>query len=165
MSPHPFSSSNLIRAVGQWDLAGVGVSVACVIHCVAPPLLLMLPATGAAWLADPTLGWAFVGVAASIAIVALGAGAARHGRLDAMALGMSGVVVMALGHGLAVSSEWETVAGVAGGAALIVAHLRNRALIRAASRCHCSACASDTGDRAGAPSPVPVSQGSSAVGP
>ncbi len=151
--------------MGQWDLAGVGVSVACVIHCVAPPLLLLLlPATGVAWLADPTLGWVFVGVAASIAVAALGAGFTRHGRLEALVLGVAGVLVMALGHGLAGSSEWEMVAGTVGGAALIAAHLRNRTLVRAAARCQCSACETDPDDGA-ASSPGSVVQGSSAVGP
>lgn len=165
MPSHAFSSSNLLRAIGQWDLAGVGVSVACVVHCVAPPLLvLLIPATGVAWLSDPTLGWVFVGIAASIAIAALGAGFARHRRREPLMLGLVGLVVMAMGHGLASSSTWEMVAGGAGGAALITAHLRNRALIRAAARCHCSACAADPGDAVDA-SPGSIIQGSSAVGP
>lgn len=166
MSQPLLSSSNRSRTIGQWDLAGVGVSAVCVIHCVAPPLLmLMVPAAGVAWLEDPALGWAFVGVAAVIAMAALGAGVVRHRRFEALVLGVVGVVIMALGHGLAVNGEWEMVSGAVGGAALIAAHLRNRALVRAASRCQCSACAVDTGDAASAPPPVSISRGSSAVGP
>ena len=107
------------------DRAALGASVACLVHCLALPLVLAaLPALAAVvtipesvhlWVllfAIPTSGYALI------------AGRARHGMFWPLLLGTAGLMLLAIGA-LASSGSRETMVTVLGSLALAAAHLGN----------------------------------------
>jgi len=109
-----------------WDLAGIGASLLCILHCVATPLLVIaLPAlevlerqTHAAF----ALGILCIGLLAFIP------GYRRHRRSRVVLLGLVGFGMLTAGVLVpegAMSETAEVTVTVLGGATLITAHLRN----------------------------------------
>ena len=110
-------------AVRSWgDMAAIGLSIACLAHCLALPLAAaFLPmlglATEAVW-----VHWAFVAVAAPLSIWTLGwppRGALRPLPLSLAALGLTALV---LGAAEWPSHAMETPITVAGALLLSAAH-------------------------------------------
>ncbi|HVI99946.1 MAG TPA: MerC domain-containing protein [Sphingomonas sp.] len=107
------------------DRAALGASVACLVHCLALPLVLAaLPALAAIvaipesvhlWVllfAIPTSGYALI------------AGRAKHGIAWPLCLGAAGLILLAVGA-LALEGSRETAITVSGSLALAAAHLGN----------------------------------------
>ena len=112
------------------DGATVGLSLLCFVHClILPVVALSLPFLGffanAEW-----VHWLFVGIAAPIAVLAIGP-SAFAGRLPWIIpiLAVGGVGFLLSGAFDWPSHEWGTGLTVAGGVMLAASHLLNR-------RCH-----------------------------
>lgn len=115
------------------DLAGIALSSACLVHCLALPLaLLVAPALGG-WLRLPEgLHAAILLLALPAALVAMTDGWRRHRRWTAPLLAAAGLLLLALG--LAAHERWLAAADPqfadrlftsAGAIALVTAHLLN----------------------------------------
>ncbi|WOF42115.1 MerC family mercury resistance protein [Sphingopyxis indica] len=116
-----------------FDAVGVGLSFACLIHCLALPLLLLLAPALAAWLSLPEwIHAAILLLATPAAAAAMTDGWRGHRRLAPGLLAASGLTL--LGLGLAghagwlgtldpeAADRWFTSAGALG---LAAAHLAN----------------------------------------
>ena len=115
------------------DLAGILLSLTCLIHCLALPLILLLAPALSRWIALPE------GVHAAILLLALPAAAVamrdgwrRHRRLVPAVFAVAGLSLLALG--LSAHEGWIAVANPAaadrlltsaGALALAAAHLVN----------------------------------------
>ncbi len=124
----------MIRYRQLWDHAGVAVSTACMVHCIALPVLLVfLPGLAVLVPSAESVHLALVAVLVAVAAAAFVPGYRRHRRRAVLALaglGLALVTVGALAHGL---GEWvETALTVSGSIVLTSAHLLNR---RACPRC------------------------------
>ena len=116
------------------DFIGQVLSVLCVVHCAATPLILALvpAAAGIFGNAHPVLlalvlataAWAFI------------PGYRHHGQRTPMLLGLGGITLLALGTFVFHASTVLDIAfSVAGAALMLTAHWKNRAAHR-----HCHAC-------------------------
>lgn len=116
------------------DAVAVTLSMACLLHCLALPLLAAgLPAFGLLTEHHETVHWILLAVAAPLGLWALGRGR-RHAGPWPLALGCAGLMLMALGVGLwhgAPAELWATVAGVS---LVGWAHIRNWQAARARPR-------------------------------
>ena len=121
-----------------WDKLGIALSIVCLVHCIAVPLLL---ATGTLFaLAGDAHGafhqWIFWAIV-PVAVLAAVPGWRRHGR--------RGVLVgMAIGAGLISSGAFaedvlpqnaETLLTICGGVMLVASHFINLRLCRACPVC------------------------------
>lgn len=121
------------RIVRLGDYIGMGASGACLLHCIATPLLLLL---------FPMLGWAqhdeqihryMTAFVVAPAILALIPGYLAHRRRMVAALGFVGVTcffVAFAAEEVFHSELLELALFVAGGACLFMAHLNNRRFCR-----------------------------------
>ncbi|WP_169794305.1 MerC domain-containing protein [Thioalkalivibrio nitratireducens] len=124
-----------------WDLAGIGASTLCVLHClVTPALVVFLPVLGA--LEEPThalLALAILG----IGLLAFWPGYLRHRRWQVVATAIAGFVLISLGvttpDGL-LSESAEIIATVAGGVVLVAAHSANAYFCRYCRHCGENGC-------------------------
>lgn len=114
----------------QLDLAACGLSLACLVHCLALPLAAsVLPALTAAVHAE-WIHWAFLALAAPIAALAL----LRPGtRPEALILGGMGLLLLFTGAAQFPAADWETPLSVLGALSLAAGHTFN-ALARLRSR-------------------------------
>ena len=106
------------------DRVAVGLSGACLVHCVVS-LLLVATLTGAgAWFTAPIIHRLGLALALLLGMVALGQGYLAHRALRPALIGAAGIALMALGlvvpHGLP-----EVCATVAGVSLLALGHLLN----------------------------------------
>ena len=157
--------------LGSWvRLDGVGVlaSVACTLHCLlAPVIVLAAPAAGG-WWANPLSHVLIAGLALPVAAVALCRGFAWPGRRRVLALGAFGAALVTLAAILPwlapeasastsaadscgsccplpevddATGDWSlrfppaSIVSLAGGLALIAAHVGNRYCCRACRGC------------------------------
>lgn len=115
------------------DLAGIALSSACLVHCLALPLaLLVAPALGS-WLRLPEwLHAAILLLALPAALIAMTDGWRRYRRRTPLVLAAAGLGLLTLG--LAVHEGWVAAAdpetadlwlSSAGATALVTAHLLN----------------------------------------
>jgi hypothetical protein len=108
------------------DGASIGLSAACLVHCLALPILAAtLPA-----LADilETPEWTHVvllALALPLSLTALLAGYRRHGRVVPLLVGLSGLTALAAGVAFEHIRLAEVGLTVAGAVLLALAHLRN----------------------------------------
>jgi hypothetical protein len=87
------------------DLLGVGLSLACLIHCLALPLLLLAAPALSAWLALPETFHAIVLLlAVPAATLALSDGWRRHRHPYPVAAALTGIALLAAG--LAAHEGW-----------------------------------------------------------
>lgn len=113
------------------DRAAVGASAACLLHCVALPLVLAaLPFVGTALFVPESFHRWMLGFAVPVALLALVAGRASHGRNHPLILGVAGLTLLAIGAVLLSEGALETGITVAGGIALASAHGMNARLRR-----------------------------------
>ena len=94
-TPSPrFSYPNWER---RTDRIGVIASIACAIHCVATPfLLLALPTFGKAW-SHPASHWGMALLVIPIAVMMMSKGYARHRRKWIMGIGTTGILFVLAG--------------------------------------------------------------------
>lgn len=78
------------------DRIGVGASLACAVHCmVAPLLMLALPAAGSVW-AHPLVHWVLAALVLPLALWVIYCGYRKHGkRLTLVAAGLGSLLIMA----------------------------------------------------------------------
>lgn len=115
------------------DLAGVGLSLTCLVHCLALPLAILLAPALGHWLALPEgLHAAILLLALPAALIAMSDGWRRHRRLAPAVLAMLGLGLLTLG--LAAHEGWIAAANAdtvdrlltsAGAISLAAAHLFN----------------------------------------
>ena len=109
-----------------FDGLAITASFACLVHCLALPLLiLLLPALAAFFVLPASLHvWALV-FAGPVSLLALSAGFRRHRAASPLLIVLPGLVLMAIGA-LATSSEWmETAFTVPGTFLLAIGHALN----------------------------------------
>jgi hypothetical protein len=81
-----------------FDVMGVGLSFACLVHCLALPLLLLLAPALSAWLSLPeAFHAAILLLAAPAALAAMSAGWRRHRRAGPALLAAGGLGLLVLG--------------------------------------------------------------------
>jgi hypothetical protein len=126
---------------GLIDVVGCVASVACALHCIALPLLLvaypMLPLTA---LRTPWAEWGFVLLSLVLGASSFGPTAASREGYAPFALFLAGGATLVAVRTLVPehATQLERVGLVLGAALLASAHLLNRA--RASQRCACAAC-------------------------
>ena len=114
---------------GKLDSIALGLSFACVVHCLAGIWLLAGLAVAGSALLNPAFHEIGLILASVIAAIALGAGALRHGARVPLAIGALGITIMAVSlsyHG--VQGSLVTICGVA---LLSIGHVLN---LRASQR-------------------------------
>lgn len=111
-------------ALDRW---AIFISGLCVVHCLAIPItVLLLPAVSGPLEQEQTLThWLLLAVALPVSLVALGSGYRHHGGIGTLLLGIVGLILLTLGVSHWLGERWEVPLTVAGGLALILAHLRN----------------------------------------
>jgi hypothetical protein len=126
---------------GLLDVVGSVASVACALHCIALPVLLvafpMLPLRA---LLDPWAEWAFVVFSLIVGVSSLGPWAAsREGRAPLALFLMGGATLLAVRTFVPEGAiHLERIGLLIGAALLVSAHLLNRA--RARHGCACAMC-------------------------
>ena len=120
------------RARGA-DLAGVGLSLTCLVHCLALPLAILLAPALGHWLALPEgVHAAILLLALPAALIAMSDGWRRHRRWTPAVLAMLGLGLLTLG--LAAHEGWiaadnremaDRLLTSAGAISLAAAHLFN----------------------------------------
>ena len=118
-------------AVDWMDRAAVAASLACMVHCLALPLVIAaLPVLSSVLNVPESFHVWVLAFAAPVAAAALLQGRARHGAWWPVGLGAAGLALMATGA-LAPEGAAETAFTVAGGLLLACAHIANWRLRRA----------------------------------
>lgn len=133
--------------VGRWDLAGVGASLLCILHCVATPMLVVgLPTLE---LLERPAHAAFAGAILCIGLLAFIPGYRQHRRWPVVLLGLVGFSLLSAGvllpEGI-MGEGTETGLTVLGGTLLVAAHLRNAYLCRFCRVCRRAVCAAAVAD-------------------
>jgi hypothetical protein len=122
------SEAEIEVRVRRWDTLGMIVSLACVAHCLAVPIVLgMLPALGLTFLAKDGVHEVLAVVVLAVALLAFVPGYRAHGLRHVPALGALGVVLLtsaAFAPGLGLLAESMVTA--LGGVVLVTAHVLNR---------------------------------------
>lgn len=120
------------------DQAAIGLSLLCLVHCLALPLLLvLLPALAALPIADERFHLALLTLVLPTSAAALWLGWRRHRRWRVMAWGLAGVGILvfaaAFGHDL-LGEGGERGLTVIGALLVAASHLRNFRLCRSRAR-------------------------------
>lgn len=103
------------------DIAAIGLSSLCLVHCLALPLAAgLLPLVGV-WADAPWVHWAFALTAAPVSLWAL----TRRPAALPLALGLGGLLLLFAGAAEFPSHETETATTVAGGLIVALAHVLN----------------------------------------
>jgi len=108
------------------------LSGACLVHCAALPLLvLMLPSLGGVLFDHSSaLHWVLLGLAVPVSGYALWRGYRRHSSSLAMGVGAVGLLIMALGVSHLLSHQLEIPLTLTGAAIVAAAHLHNIRLLK-----------------------------------
>ncbi|WP_174280283.1 MerC domain-containing protein [Sphingomonas bacterium] len=107
------------------ERVAIGASAACLVHCLALPLLIAaLPALSAVLDIPESFHLWALGLAIPAALFALLQGRSKHGDTGPLLLGLVGLTLMVLGA-LVVAETAETPVTVAGSLLLAGAHLIN----------------------------------------
>lgn len=119
-----------VSRLAKWDIAGMGLSVACGIHCLATPILLSaLPLLGVEIMGhNHQFEALMVGLIAVLAGVTYIRGFLMHERLGHFILGFVGLAIFlvvrpAIGHSH--DHSLEHLATVLGGFAFVLGHYLN----------------------------------------
>lgn len=89
--PHPLPDA--LR--GRFDRLGVVISGLCMVHCVAGLFLIGVLGLGGGLLLNPAIHRFGLAAAFAIGVMTIGAGALRHGHRLPLALGATGLALMA----------------------------------------------------------------------
>lgn len=108
------------------DRLGITLSAVCMVHCLLPPLLVVVPSALVLHAVTETyVHWLLLGIALPVSGLALVNGARRHGRRWALGAGMVGLTLLLLGASEFLGHGSEVPLTVAGAGSLVMAHLVN----------------------------------------
>lgn len=109
------------------DLAGLGLSVSCLVHCLALPVALLAAPSLAIWLGETesTVHWLLFGVAVVVSGGALYTGYRRHGAMLVVGVGAFGLAVMGVAAAHVFGSTLEVALTLAGASIVALAHVVN----------------------------------------
>jgi hypothetical protein len=93
MTDRPDSSPDMLR--GRFDRLGVLISGLCMVHCVAGLFLIGVLGLGGGVLLNPAIHRFGLIAAFLVGMFTIGAGALRHGHRLPLALGTTGLALMA----------------------------------------------------------------------
>lgn len=93
MNERPDSSADILR--GRFDRLGVLISGLCMVHCVAGLFLIGVLGLGGGVLLNPAIHRFGLVAAFLVGMFTIGAGALRHGHRLPLALGTTGLALMA----------------------------------------------------------------------
>jgi CHASE2 domain-containing sensor protein len=93
MSDRPDSSAEMLR--GRFDRLGVLISGLCMMHCVAGLFLIGVLGLGGGVLLNPAIHRFGLVAAFVVGLFTIGTGALRHGHRLPLALGTTGLALMA----------------------------------------------------------------------
>jgi hypothetical protein len=117
------------------DRAGICVSAACAVHCLAMPILLaVIPAMSSILVIGHGIEVGLAGAAVILAVACLCWGFRIH-RKKRLILSFSAAAIFILSGQLWAEGWLETALVVCGGLGLVGSHLLNRALCRSCSTC------------------------------
>jgi hypothetical protein len=111
----------------RYDRVAIGLSIACLVHCLALPVALLLaPTLGPLMLGtESPVHWLLLGLALPVSVYALWHGYRAHGQLLGLWLGALGLLIMLVAVSHIFDRSRETVLTVIGVSLLLVAHLSN----------------------------------------
>ncbi len=143
--PFPATGANDNAEPGQRlqtraDVVAIGLSVGCLLHCLALPLALaLLPTLPIGWLSDEQFHrWLLVAILPT-SVVALFMGCRRHQHFNVITIGMTGLAVLVLaaifGHDVLGETGEKAVTSV-GAVIIATSHILNQRYCRQ-SACHC----------------------------
>ena len=123
-----------------FDKLAISLSLLCVIHCLALPLLLvLLPSTVALQLDNEAFHlWMVLAVIPS-SLYALTMGCKQHRRYQFLAFGATGLFFLSLaiiGEGT-IGESWEKILTVLGSICIAYGHIRNFRLCQQTKECPC----------------------------
>jgi len=112
--------------VDWMERAAIGASLACLVHCLALPLLIaLLPVLSAILYVPEAFHLWVLGLAVPSAGFALWQGRSRHGARHPLIMGACGLVLLAAGALLLGETAWEAPVTTAGSVLLASAHIIN----------------------------------------
>lgn len=122
------------------DSLAMGASAACLVHCLALPVLIVLVPALAAYLALPeTFHEIALALALPTSVLAIGAGYRRHGNRIPALIVVPGLAMLAIGA-FAVSAEWQETGLTAAGATFVACgHVLNWRALPHADHVHADA--------------------------
>lgn len=127
MSDRPNSSAEMLR--GRFDRLGVLISGLCMVHCVAGLFLIGVLGLGGGVLLNPAIHRFGLVAAFVVGLFTIGTGALRHGHRLPLALGTTGLALMAAAiasdHGT--SEALLTISGVVLVASAHIVNMRRNA--------------------------------------
>lgn len=111
----------------KMDLAGLVLSAACLVHCLALPVALAAAPSLAVWLGETesTVHWLLFVLAALISGGALYAGFRRHGVVLVVTVGCVGLLVMGVAAAHLFGTSLEAALTLVGAGILALAHVVN----------------------------------------
>ncbi len=113
------------KQLARLDIAGIGLTVACAIHCLITPILLgALPLIGAEFLGNEAFESVMIVLIALLATFTFINGYRLHGKTAHFWFGALGLLVFLLLRP-AVSHELEPFATLLGGACFVIGHYLN----------------------------------------
>ena len=123
------------------DKAAISLSVLCIIHCLALPLIVvLLPVLTALNLQDEAVHWWILGAVVPTSLYALTMGCKKHKDYSVMVLGFVGLAILIatpfLGHDL-LGVSGESIFTTIGALNIAGGHLINHRLCRR-SDCQCN---------------------------
>lgn len=122
------------------DGASISLSLACLLHCLALPIVIAtLPAVGALLATPEWTHAALLAFAMPLSLWALVHGYNRHGRMLPVTVGIIGLFLMGVGIAFEAIRVAEIGFTVSGATLLAFAHLRNWRHLDAARAQHTSA--------------------------
>jgi MerC mercury resistance protein len=107
------------------DVSAIGLSGLCLVHCLAPALLVVLGLRLMPIAESAAVHPLLLGMALPIGVAAFSAGFRRHADRRVMALGLAGFALMGLGIAVGHGGSAETLLTVAGVTLLACAHALN----------------------------------------
>ncbi len=127
-------------ATGRMDKLAIGLSLACTVHClILPVLLVVLPTLGGTALGDERFHQWLLFAVLPISIFALSIGCHRHKKSGVLVLGVLGlgalIFAVLLGHDV-LGEIGEKVVSVLGASLIALGHWRNHRLCQRLD-CHC----------------------------
>lgn len=131
-----YNTSQALDYRNRWDLAGIGASFLCVLHCLLTPLLITaLPALAAT---EHQTHSAFALIILLFGMLAFVPGYRKHQKKSITAVGVIGASMIVLAAVLPEVENAETIETglvLVGGITLISAHLRNAYWCRFCNKC------------------------------